>query len=233
VIQAAALPVGITQDYALKRRPLAVEVTDVGNTMAILADDHTINVYELGLHPKRIRTVKLDFPTTCIALAPTGGLLAAAYEGGIEIFSLDPKAMPTDRRAVRSGKMDRISFSEDGSTLLGTTTRVNVSSTVVVSVPVFPSGPDGIPTHEELKEGWCSDLLHPENIRNSSHAVFMRENRRTMNEKLFAWNGLEDTFGLLTMGDLTYGNIDFPPQEVSAPRYIHVPRSMSSAILSP
>ncbi|SMR43435.1 unnamed protein product [Zymoseptoria tritici ST99CH_3D1] len=210
VLQAAALPVGITQEYTLKRRPLAVEVTDLGSTMAVLADDHTINVYDIGLKVRRSRTIKLDYPTTCIALAPTGGLLAAAYEGGIEIFSLDPKAMPTDRRAVRSVKVDRLAFSEDGSTLLGTTTRVNASSTVVVSVPVFPASHSNIPTHEELKEAWCSNLLHPENIRNSSHAVFMRENRQTNNEKLFAWNGLEDTFGLLNMSDLTYGNIEFP-----------------------
>ncbi|KAF7191132.1 hypothetical protein HII31_07492 [Pseudocercospora fuligena] len=210
VLQTAALPVGITQDYALKRRPLAVELVDEGTTIAILADDHTINVYELGHVLKRTRTIKLDFPTSTIALAPTGGLLAAAYEGGIEVFSLHPEATPSDRRAVRCVKMDRISFSEDGSTLLGTTTRINASSTVVVSVPVFPSQANGLPTHEELREAWCSELLHPENIRNSSHATFMREDRKTTNERLFAWNGLEDTFGILNVADMQYGTIDFP-----------------------
>lgn len=210
VLQTNALPVGISQDYALKRRPLAVELTDENNTMAILADDHTVNIYDLGLQLKRIRTIKLDFPSTCIALAPTGGLLAAAYEGGCEIFSLSVDALPTDRRAVRSLKMDRMAFSEDGSTLVGTTTRVNVSSTVVVQVPVFPASPDNVPTHEELKEAWCSELLHPEIIRNSSHATFMRENRKTMNERLFAWNGVEDSFGILNVGDMQYGKIDFP-----------------------
>jgi hypothetical protein len=210
VLQTAALPVGISQDYALKRRPMAVELTDEGTTLAILADTHTVNIYDLGHQLRRLRTIKLDFPTNCIALAPTGGLLAVAYEGGVEIFSLDPKALPTDRRAVRSTKMDRMTFSEDGSTLLGTTTRVNVSSTVVVSAPVFPAAADGTPTHAELKEAWCTELLHPENIRNSSHAVFMRESRTTCNEKVFAWNGSEDTFGLLQVADMHYGNIDFP-----------------------
>ena len=211
ILQTGALPVGISQDYALKRRPLAVEIIDEGNLIAILADQHTVNLYDL--HEQRmtiIKSIKLDFPTTCIALAPTGGLLAAAYEGGVEIFSLDPNALPTDRRAVRSVKMDRMTFSEDGSTLLGTTTRINVSSTVTVSVPVFPSAQSNIPTHEELKEAWCSELLHPENIRNSSHATFMRENRATCNDRLFAWNGLADTFGILNINDMQYGNIDFP-----------------------
>ncbi|KAF2168428.1 hypothetical protein M409DRAFT_65420 [Zasmidium cellare ATCC 36951] len=210
VLQTNALPVGISQDFALKRRPLAVELIDEANVMAVLADDHTVNVYDLGLHLRRIRTIKLDFPSSCIALAPTGGLLAAAYEGGVEIFSLAPEALPTDRRAVRSTKMDRLCFSDDGSTLLGTTTRINVSSTVVVQVPVFPSLPNNTPTHEELKEAWCSELLHPDNIRNSSHATFMREDRKTCNERLFAWNGVEDTFGILNVSDLQYGNIDFP-----------------------
>ena len=211
ILQTAALPVGISQDYALKRRPLAVEIVDEGNMLAILADSHTVNLYDLGHQKlKRIRTVKLDFPTNTIALAPTGGLLAAAYEGGVEIFSLSPDALPTDRRAVRSQRMDRLTFSEDGSSLLGTTTRINVSSTMVVSVPVFPASPTNVPTHEELKEAWCSELLHPENIRNSSHATFMREGRSMCNERLFAWNGLADTFGILNIGDMQYGNIDFP-----------------------
>ena len=211
VLQANALPMGISQDYALKRRPVAVELTDDGETLAILADGHTVNIYRFGPQwLQRVRTIKLDFPTNCIALAPTGGLLAAAFEGGVEIFSLDSSALPTDRRAVRAIKMDRLMFSDDGSTLLGTTTRINASSTIVVSVPVFPASQDGVPTHEELKEGWCSGLLHPENIRNSSHAMFMREDRKTSNERLFAWNGLVDTFGVLHISDLQYSKVGFP-----------------------
>ncbi|OTA35980.1 hypothetical protein BTJ68_05100 [Hortaea werneckii EXF-2000] len=211
VLQTAALPVGISQDYALKRRPLAVEILDEGHILAILADAHTINVYDLGHRQlKRVRTIKTDFPTNCIALAPSGGLLAAAYEGGVEVYSLAAGALPTDRRAVRSVKMDRLAFSEDGSTLLGTTTRINISSTVIVSVPIFPAASNGIPIHDELKEAWCSELLHPENIRNSSHAIFMREARSTCNDRLFAWNGLADTFGILNISDMQYGNLDFP-----------------------
>ncbi|TKA42931.1 hypothetical protein B0A54_07147 [Friedmanniomyces endolithicus] len=211
VLQTGALPVGISQDYALKRRPLAVEIVDDVDILAILADEHTINIYDLGRHLlRRTKTIKTDFPTNCIALAPTGGLIAAAYEGGVEIFSLDSNALLTDRRAVRSQRMDRMTFSEDGSTLLGTTTRINVSSTMVVSVPVYPVAPNGTPTHQELKEAWCSELLHPENIRNSSHGTFMRENRRACNDRIFAWNGVADTFGVLSVEDMQYGNIDFP-----------------------
>jgi hypothetical protein len=211
ILQTAALPVGISQDYALKRRPLAVEITDETSTIAILADDHTVNIYTAGAQGlRRTRTITLDYPSNCIALAPAGGLLAVAYEGGVEIFSLDPNALPTDRRAVRSTRMDRLSFSEDGASLLGTTTRINVSSTVVVNVPIFPAAPNGVPTADELKEAWCSELLHPENVRNSSHATFLREGGTTCNERLFAWNGVVDTFGILSVNNLEYGNIDFP-----------------------
>ena len=211
VLQTAALPVGISQDYALKRRPLAVEISDEGTMLAILMDEHTVNVYDLGHQQlRRIRTIRTEYPANCIALASTGGLLATGYEGGAEIFSLASSALATDRRSVRSQRMDRLMFSDDCSTLLGTTTRINVSHTMVISVPVFPAAASGIPTHEELKEAWCTDLLNPENVRNSSHAAFMRENRETCNERLFAWNGLEDTFGILNAGDLQYGNIDFP-----------------------
>ncbi|KAK4971109.1 hypothetical protein LTR66_011516, partial [Elasticomyces elasticus] len=216
ILQTAVLPVGLTQEYALRRRPLAVDIVDDGNMLAVLADEHTVNIYHLShSRLRRIKTLKLDFPTSTIALSSTGGLLAAAYEGGVEVFSLDASALSTDRRAVRTPRMDRLVFSEDGSTLLGTTTRVNASSTVVISRPVYPAAKDGTPTHAELKEAWCTEMLHPENIRNSSHATFLREDTALCNEKLFAWNGLAEGFGILDIADTSdmhYTNIDFPVQ---------------------
>ena len=38
----------------------------------------------------------------------------------------------------------------------------------------------------------------------------MREDRSTINDRLFAWNGLADTFGILNSSDLQYGSTDFP-----------------------
>ncbi|PSK60406.1 60S ribosomal protein L23-B [Elsinoe australis] len=211
ILQTAALPVNVSQEYSLRRRPLAIEIVDEGGILAVLADEHTINVYDLSHHRvRRLKTFKPDFPTNAIALSPTGGLLAAAYEGGVEVFSLDPNALSTDRRAARSAKMDSLRFSDDGSTLLGTTTRVNASATVVISVPVFPSSDDNIPTHEELKEAWCTNMLEPINIMDSSHATFLREDSHMHNDMLFSWNGPEDAFGILNTQDLQYNNVDFP-----------------------
>ena len=211
VLQTAALPVNVSQEYSLKRRPLAVEIIDDENILAVLADEHTVNVYNVShQRVRRIRTIRPDHPTYTIALSRTGALLAAAYEGGIEIFALSPTALSTDRRAIRSPRMDKLQFSDDGSALLGTTTRLHASSSVVVSVPVYPAAADDIPTHEELKEAWCSGILNPENIRNSSHATFWREDGLLSNEKIFAWNGLEDTFGILTTANFEYNNIACP-----------------------
>lgn len=211
ILQTAALPINVSQEYALKRKPLAVEIVDEGTMLAVLADEHTINVYDLS-HQRvhRVKTIRPDHPATAIALNSTGGVLAAAYEGGVEIFSLAPSALSTDRRAIRSPRMDKLRFSDDGSTLMGTTTRMHASFTVVVSVPVFPSFASGVPTHEELKEAWCSNILNPENIRNSSHATFWCDQGRMCNEKLFAWNGLEDTFSILDTGNLEYNSLSCP-----------------------
>ncbi|KAK4923212.1 hypothetical protein LTR28_012531, partial [Elasticomyces elasticus] len=41
ILQTAVLPVGLTQEYALRRRPLAVDIVDDGNMLAVLADEHT------------------------------------------------------------------------------------------------------------------------------------------------------------------------------------------------
>lgn len=210
ILQTAALPVNISQEYALRRRPLAVEVVDEGGTLAVLADAHTVNVYNLSHHRVQLlKTFKTDYPAHTLALSATGGLLAAAYEGGVEIFSLDPDALSTDRRAARAPRLDKLVFSDNGSTLLGTTTRLNISATVVLSVPVFPAAENGVPTHAELREAWCTNILEPENINNSSHATFMRENGRSHNENLFAWNAHEDKFGILSTESLEYNNVEF------------------------
>lgn len=211
ILQTAALPVNVSQEYALKRRPLAVEILDEENVLAVLADEHTVNVYDVShQRVRRIKTIRPDHPTYTIALSKTGALLAAAYEGGVEIFSLASTALSTDRRAIRSPRMDKLVFSDDASTLLGTTTRLHASSAVVVSVPLFPAAADGTPSHEELREAWCNGLLNPENIRNSSHATFWRERGQLCNESIFAWNGLEDTFGIMHTPDLEYSNIACP-----------------------
>ncbi|KAL1297571.1 hypothetical protein AAFC00_006137 [Neodothiora populina] len=211
ILQTAALPVNVSQEYALKRKPLAVEVVDEENVLAVLADEHTINIYHLSHSDvRRSRTIRPDHPTYTIALSKTGALLAAAYEGGVEIFSLAQSALSTDRRAIRSPRMDKLLFSDDSSTLLGTTTRLHASSTVVVSVPVFPANPDGVPSHDELKNAWCGGLLNPENIRNSSHATFWREGTHMSNEDIFAWDGSEDTFGIMHLPSLEYGNVACP-----------------------
>ncbi|KAI4722718.1 hypothetical protein E4T48_01035 [Aureobasidium sp. EXF-10727] len=211
IFQTAALPVNVSHEYALRRRPLAVEICDEANVLAVLVDEHTVNVYDLSRNnARRVRTVRTDLPTSTIALSSTGGLLAAAYEGGVEVFSLAPNALITDRRAVRAPKMDRLVFSHDDSTLLGTTTRIFVSSTLVISVPIYPNNSLTEPSHQELQEAWCTGMLEPQNIKNSSHATFMREQGAMTNDKLFAWNGLEDTFGVLDAHDMVYGQVDFP-----------------------
>ncbi|KAG9857903.1 hypothetical protein KCU94_g671, partial [Aureobasidium melanogenum] len=211
VFQTAALPVNVSHEYALRRRPLAVEICDEANVLAVLVDEHTVNVYDLSRNnARRVRTVRTDLPTSTIALSSTGGLLAAAYEGGVEVFSLAPSALITDRRAVRAPKMDKLVFSQDDSILLGTTTRIFASSTLVVSVPIFPYNSSSQPSHQELQEAWCTGMLEPQNIKNSSHATFMREEGVMTNDKLFAWNGLEDTFGVLHTHDMVYNQVDFP-----------------------
>ncbi|KAH0283482.1 hypothetical protein M436DRAFT_47186 [Aureobasidium namibiae CBS 147.97] len=211
VFQTAALPVNVSHEYALRRRPLAVEICDDANVLAVLVDAHTVNIYDLSRNnARRVRTVRTDLPTSTIALSSTGGLLATAYEGGVEVFSLAQNALITDRRAVRAPKMDKLVFSQDDSSLLGTTTRIFASATLVVSVPIFAEDSSAQPSHRELQEAWCTGMLEPQNIKNSSHATFMREDGNMTNDKLFAWNGLEDTFGVLNAHDMAYSQVDFP-----------------------
>ncbi|CAD0051634.1 unnamed protein product [Aureobasidium pullulans] len=109
VFQTAALPVNVSHEYALRRRPLAVEICDEANVLAVLVDEHTVNVYDLSHNnARRVRTVRTDLPTSTIALSSTGGLLAAAYEGGAD-SDFNPKQYAWKEDAfTRKSRNDRV-----------------------------------------------------------------------------------------------------------------------------
>lgn len=211
VLQTTALPVNIPQELALNRRPLAVDVNDDGNVLAVLADSYTVNVYRLGNSSSHlIKTVKTDFACHHVALSPTGALVAVAYDVGVEIFSLDDSAVDTDRRATRTPKLDKLVFSSNSASLLGTTTERDTCATITISVAVFPANSSGTPTSAELKAAWCTSFLDPLTIDSTSHATYMPDNTKSDVDRLFAWTDSKNTFGIMSVDMLQYSKADFP-----------------------
>ena len=138
VVNLHSEPLAVTRELKTLRRPLTAAVTNDGSLLAVLSTKHQVNVYgltEAGV--SHLQVVILENPPRTISLANEGTVLAAAYEGGVEVFSLAAHALSTDRRAVRCEAVDSLSFSSDGSMLIGSSHDTEDSNTVVITAPFY------------------------------------------------------------------------------------------------
>ncbi|KAK3300951.1 uncharacterized protein B0H64DRAFT_314636 [Chaetomium fimeti] len=114
VIDLRALEIAVKREFKILRRPAATCINDEGTTLAVLLTEMEVDIYDLNkTPPKRTHSMILDHSPRAIALSPCGSVLAAAYEGGIEVSSINPGALATDRRAVKcdgNGKYDEAAW---------------------------------------------------------------------------------------------------------------------------
>ena len=122
VIDVRGPEIAVKREFKILRRPAATCINDEGSTLAVLLTEMQVDIYDLtAVPPKRSQSLILDHSPRAIALSPCGSVLAAAYEGGIEVSSLSASALSTDRRAVKCDAVDALAFSFDGTQILGTT----------------------------------------------------------------------------------------------------------------
>ncbi|KIY01932.1 uncharacterized protein Z520_02070 [Fonsecaea multimorphosa CBS 102226] len=187
VIDAVTDPISVRHELKTMRRPLAASVTDDGTILAVLSSKHQANVYHLtpdGV--KHVQVQVMDNPPRTIALAPEGTVLAAAYEGGVEVFSLAPNALSTDRRAVRSEGVDILSFSGDGSMLVGSTQSLEEPSAVVITAPFYTE--NDLSPKEVHSRMWTTQILFPQISSICSHAELLQGHTEGDANWLFAYD---------------------------------------------
>ncbi|KIW94277.1 uncharacterized protein Z519_05593 [Cladophialophora bantiana CBS 173.52] len=187
VIDAVTDPITVRHELKTMRRPLAASVTDDGTTLAVLSSKHQANVYQLTPEGvKHVQVLIMDNPPRTIALAPEGTVLAAAYEGGVEVFSLAANALSTDRRAVRSEGVDMLSFSGDGSMLVGSTQSLEEPSAVVITAPFYTE--NDLPPKEVHSRMWTTQILFPQISSICSHAELLQGHTEGDANWLFAYD---------------------------------------------
>ncbi|OAP65024.1 hypothetical protein AYL99_00996 [Fonsecaea erecta] len=187
VIDAVTDPINVRHELKTMRRPLAASVTDDGTTLAVLSSKHQANVYHLTRDGvKHVQVLVMDNPPRTIALAPEGTVLAAAYEGGVEVFSLAPNALSTDRRAVRSEGVDILSFSGDGSMLVGSTQSLEEPSAVVITAPFYTE--NDLSPKEVHSRMWTTQILFPQISSICSHAELLQGHTEGDANWLFAYD---------------------------------------------
>jgi hypothetical protein len=199
-------PVKVTRELKTLRGPLSAAVTNDGSLLAVLSTKHQANVYGLTLEGvNHLRIIILDNAPRTIALANEGTVLAAAYEGGVEVFSLAANALSTDRRAVRCEAVDSLSFSSDGSMLIGSSHDTDDSNTVVITAPFYSENDPDLTTSILHSRMWTTQILFPQNSSTCSHAALLNSHSEGDINWLFVYDRSLNTYRAVRSDDTRTG----------------------------
>lgn len=164
----------ITVMYELKtsRMPLAATIRDDGRVLAVVSHRHQVNIYHLAeSEAKHIQVLTLNNVPRALALSPSGTVLGIAYDGSIEVYAVGENAMSSQRRAVRCGKVDALSFSSDGSLLVGSSLNNPEGGFVIITAP-FPS--DSVVDMSDVQsQVWTTQILFPEVVSGLGHVSLL------------------------------------------------------------
>ena len=198
------------RELKVLRRPVSATILDDGSVLAVLSSDHQVNIYNLAnLELKHIRSVSLDNPPKCITLSPQAEVLAAAYDGGIEVYSLAASALSTDRRAVKCDPVDSLAFSSDGTMLIGTTQNAKNPNTVILSAPYYTEGNQELPITDLISHMWTSQILFPNSSRDCSHATLLPHHLEGDSSWTFTYDRVFESFRAVRTDDLRNGTTYF------------------------
>ncbi|KAI1176897.1 hypothetical protein F4777DRAFT_577613 [Nemania sp. FL0916] len=198
----------VKRELKILRRPVSTCIVDDGSFLAVLSTDMQIDLYDLGeTPPRRKQSLILDNTPRAMALSPCGSVLAAAYEGGIEVSSLKPGALATERRAVKCDGVDALAFSLDGTQLLGTTTNSTTPNTVILTPPYYD--PSGQLANDDITTLWTTSILFPNTSRDCSHAALLQESDSMDAIWTFAYDRSFETFRAVRIEDLRNGTTYF------------------------
>ncbi|KAK7970554.1 hypothetical protein PG996_001017 [Apiospora saccharicola] len=198
----------VKRELKIMRRPVAACTLDDASLLAVLSSDMQVDVYDLRQQPpRRTQSLILDNAPRTIALSPCGSVLAAAYEGGIEVQSLHTGALPTDRRAVKCDGVDSLAFSFDGTQLLGTTTLAQPPNTVILTAPYYDPG--NHMGENNISALWTTSILFPNTSRDCSHAVLLQESSSEEASWTFTYDSSFETFRAVRIDDLRNGTTYF------------------------
>lgn len=210
VLDTVSPKVSVQRELKVPRRPVSAAILDDGSVLAVLSNVHQVNVYDLSdLKLKHLRAVALDNPSTTIAMSPQGEVLAAAYEGGIEVHSLAVGGLSTDRRSVKCDSVDSLVFSSDGTMLFGTTQNSKSPNTVVLSAPYYNEANHEMPPTDLLGQMWTSQILFPNSSRDCSHATLLPHHSEGDASWTFTYDRVFESFRAVRTDDLRNGTTIF------------------------
>ena len=198
----------VKRELKIQRRPVSACITDDAGLLAVLSQETQVDVYDLQPSPPRLKqSVLLDNSPRTITISSCGSVLAAAYDGGVEVSALGAAALPTEKRAVKCDAVDSLSFSLDGTQILGTTIHSSPPSTVVLTAPYYD--PSNQVMDDNVSAMWTTSILFPNTSRDCSHAILLPDGDRRESEWTFTYDRSFETFRAVRLDDLRNGTTYF------------------------
>ncbi|RAL11267.1 F-box domain protein [Aspergillus homomorphus CBS 101889] len=156
------------------RRPLHATIIDDGSLLAVVSSSHRVNIYNLCSEEARlVQDLTLNDVPRTLALSPTGGVLAIAYDDRIEVHAIGEGVLATERRAVRCSGVDSVSFSSDGAMLLGTSADPQNSGLVTITVPFYAESEPELSLRDVQRRMWTTQILFPDVTSGFSRACML------------------------------------------------------------
>ncbi|EPQ64762.1 BgtA-21314 [Blumeria graminis f. sp. tritici] len=208
IIDLSGVDVKVKKRFRVLHKPKLLAITEDGSTLAILSTDLQVNIYNLsGSKPKRIRAMTLDHAPRSIALSPKGCVIAAAYDSGIEVSSLNPTNFSTERRSVKCSTVDSLTFSRSGTQMLGTTISSATPSTVILTAPYYDPG--AAMPEDCISALWTTSILFPNVSRDCSHAILLPNSAEEEAIWSFTYDRAFESFRAVRLDDLRNGTTYF------------------------
>lgn len=219
--------ISVERELKILRRPVATCIKDDGSLLAVLLTEMQVDLYDLACTPpKHAQSLILDHSPRAIALSPCGNVLAAAYEGGIEVQALNPGALASDRRSVKCDAVDALAFSFDGTQILGTTVHSSQPNTVILTAPYYDPGAQM--SSDDISALWTTSILFPNTSRDCSHAVLLQEASHEEAYWTFTYDRSFETFRAVRIDDLRNGTTYFTGPTSNTPSKL-LPCTLPSA----
>lgn len=203
LIKTVQLPRLWARTLQVKRKPVAVDITEDGFLLAVLSRPSQVDLYEIhgdgDNQIKKRRTVMLVHEATSVVISPDARILITGNKFGIEVIAVGPDARETARRTLSGPAGDALEFSDDGRTLLITGYARKSDGSALFVLPGLWDGPltdEGEPIPQPPEIAWTGSVLFPETARIARQATLLPDAETGTFNELFAFNAEEDSWGI-------------------------------------
>lgn len=166
VLDVAADPVAVKHELQTRRRPTGATIVDDGSLLAVLSSTHRVNIYRLSKDEARhVQTIMLNDAPRGLTFSPSGSVLALSFDDSIEVYAVGEQAQPTERRAARCLRVNSLSFSSDGTMLLGSPVDCADEGLVTIAAPFYTETAIDASPEEVQMRMWTTQILFGETTR--------------------------------------------------------------------